>query len=166
MFPSVNRYHRPDPQHSAIGLISSAQASETQPTLLPLQITGTYPDDPALIILELLPPPVLRAHNLPRLKTLLGKKRQFYVTVTYGESAKRTRSVRSVAQRVEWNEAVDALCEISYSNSYIQLNISSAVRPLSRITVSLYAVKTTKKQDILIGREEIPYEPRRGSSIS
>jgi hypothetical protein len=109
MFPSVNRYHRPDPQHSAIGLISSAQASETQPTLLPLQVTGTYPDDPALIVLELLPPPVLRAHNLPRLKTFLGRKRRFYATVTDEERTWKTRPVRSVAQRVEWNEAVNTL---------------------------------------------------------
>ena len=63
--------------------------------------------------------PVLRAHNLPRLKTLLGKERRFFATVTDEERTWQTRSVRSVAQCVEWNENVDAWYEISYFGSYI-----------------------------------------------
>jgi hypothetical protein len=52
---------------------------------------------------------VLRAHKLPRLKTLFGKKRRFYVTVTDGTIAKKTTAIRSVEQAVEWDEKLDAL---------------------------------------------------------
>jgi hypothetical protein len=52
---------------------------------------------------------VLRAHNLPRLKTLFGKKRRFYVTVTDGMITKKTTAVRSVEQAVEWDEKLNAL---------------------------------------------------------
>ncbi|KAH9960961.1 hypothetical protein BGW80DRAFT_922078 [Lactifluus volemus] len=107
---------------------SRPQASEMEHArehgLIPLQVT------------------VLRAHNLPRLKTLLGKKRQYHVTVTYEERTWESRPVRSVAQRVEWNEVVDTF----------------TVRPLSRITVSVYAKKTMAR-DILVGRQEIVCEP-------
>ena len=52
---------------------------------------------------------VLRARKLPRLKTKLGKKREFYVTVTDGTTAKNTTAIRSVEQAVEWNEKLGAL---------------------------------------------------------
>ena len=52
---------------------------------------------------------VHRAHGLPRLKTLFGKKRRFYVTVTSGTIARKTTAVRSVGQAVEWNKKLDAL---------------------------------------------------------
>jgi hypothetical protein len=60
---------------------------------------------------------VLRAKNLPRLKTFLRKKRKFYATIIYRETTTRTRSVRSMGQCVEWNERMDALWEISCSFS-------------------------------------------------
>jgi hypothetical protein len=43
---------------------------------------------------------------------------------------------------------------------------SSAVQPLSRITVSLFAEKRTPKKDVLVGRQQITCVPRHGSSIS
>ena len=52
---------------------------------------------------------VLRARKLPRLKTEFGKKRKFYVIVTDGMTTKRTTSIRSVEQAVEWNEKLGAL---------------------------------------------------------
>ncbi|KAH9956321.1 hypothetical protein BGW80DRAFT_267342 [Lactifluus volemus] len=106
-----------------VSSISRPQPSEIQPGLL--KVT------------------VLRAQDLPRLKTFLGKKRRFHVTVTYGERTWESRSVRSVAQRVEWNDIVDAF----------------AVQPLSRIGVSVYAKKTITR-NILVGRKEIVCEPR------
>jgi hypothetical protein len=62
--------------------------------------------------------------------------------------------VRSVAQRVEWNDIVLYKTEVS----------RSAVQPLSRIGVSVYAKKTMTR-DILVGRKEIVCEPRHGSSV-
>ena len=52
---------------------------------------------------------VLRAQKLPRLKTLLGKKRRFYVAVTHGTIVKKTTAIRSVEQAVKWDEKLDAL---------------------------------------------------------
>ena len=52
---------------------------------------------------------VLRAQKLPRLKTLSGKKRQFYVTVTDGTIVKKTTAIRSVEQAVKWDEKLDGL---------------------------------------------------------
>jgi hypothetical protein len=52
---------------------------------------------------------VLRARKLPRLKTKFGKKREFYVTVTDGTTAKNTTAIRSVKEVVEWNENLGVL---------------------------------------------------------
>jgi hypothetical protein len=52
---------------------------------------------------------VLRAHNLPRSKSVLGKERRFYVTVSDGVKSWKTRFVRSMRERVEWNQNVGAL---------------------------------------------------------
>jgi hypothetical protein len=78
--------------------------------MLQLEVTGIYIFYYAgLISTELFPLSVLRAHNLPHLKSLPGKERRFYVTVTSGEKKWQTRSMQSVDQHVEWNEKVDAL---------------------------------------------------------
>ena len=52
---------------------------------------------------------VLRARKLPHLKTKFGKKREYYVTVTDGTTAKNTTAIRSVKEAVEWNEKLGAL---------------------------------------------------------
>ncbi|KAF8812687.1 WD40 repeat-like protein [Phlegmacium glaucopus] len=87
---------------------------------------------------------VLRTHKLPRLKTLWGKKRHFYVTVTDGTITKKTTAIRSVEQAVEWNERLDAF----------------AVLPSSRIALSLYARRSILAKSLLIGTHEIPLESK------
>ncbi|KAF8812682.1 hypothetical protein BYT27DRAFT_7182387, partial [Phlegmacium glaucopus] len=72
------------------------------PTAMSAQI-GLQPDNSWLEVT------VLRTHELPRLKTLCGKKRRFYVTVTDGTITKKTTAIRSVKEAVEWNERLDAL---------------------------------------------------------
>ena len=52
---------------------------------------------------------VLRARKLPRLKNKLGKKREFYVSVTDGTTTMNTTVIRSVKEAVEWNEKLGAL---------------------------------------------------------
>ena len=52
---------------------------------------------------------VIRAQDLPRLKNSVGKKRQFFVTVTSGTTTKKTAAIRSVEQAVRWNETLGAL---------------------------------------------------------
>ena len=39
---SIDHHYSPGPQNSEIQSISRPQTSETQPSLLPLQVTGTY----------------------------------------------------------------------------------------------------------------------------
>ncbi|KAF8879999.1 quinon protein alcohol dehydrogenase-like superfamily [Gymnopilus junonius] len=86
---------------------------------------------------------VLRAHNLPRLKTMWGKKRPYYVSVTDGTTTRKTKPSPSVEQSVEWNEKLAAF----------------AVPPASHITISLYASHSTGK-DQLTGMKQIPLESR------
>ncbi|KAF8967045.1 hypothetical protein BDZ97DRAFT_1916998 [Flammula alnicola] len=87
-----NSSGRPPSQKSGISTqIGEAQGSSLQPGNSRLEVT------------------VLRAHRLPRLKTLFGKKRRFYVTVTDGTIAKKTEAIRSVEQAMQWNEKLDAL---------------------------------------------------------
>jgi len=91
---------------------------------------------------------VLRAQKLPRLKTLFGKKRRFYVTVTDGTIAKKTTAIRSVEQAVEWDEKLDVF----------------ASHPSSNIMLSLYAKRRFDK-DILIGTYDIPVKPQRDVAV-
>ncbi|KAF8815811.1 WD40 repeat-like protein [Phlegmacium glaucopus] len=93
---------------------------------------------------------VLRTHKLPRLETLWGKERRFYVTVTDGTITKKTTTVRSVEQAVEWNEGLDAF----------------AVFPSTHITLSLYARRSIVGKDVLIGTHEIPLESQNEISFT
>jgi hypothetical protein len=65
-------------------------------------------------VLNILSLSVLGVHNLPHLETLPGIERQYYVTVTNGKGTRKTRYIRSTGQRVDWNENLDALWEMSY----------------------------------------------------
>ena len=56
---------------------------------------------------------VLRAHNVPHIKTL-GVTKKYYATISYGvtekETMKKTKSVQmSKGQTVVWDQALDAL---------------------------------------------------------
>jgi hypothetical protein len=119
---AIHYYPSPVSQSPGVGSTSRDQVSETQPNSLPLQVTGTYPYHSALVVAKYVWL-VLRAHNLPRLKGLLGKDKRFYATVTYRERIWQTRSVRSAAHSVEWNENVDTLWEMFYLYFHIQLTL-------------------------------------------
>ena len=55
---------------------------------------------------------VLRAHNVPRIKTL-GVTKEYFVTISYEETTKKTmkktKSVPIEGQSVVWDQALDAL---------------------------------------------------------
>jgi hypothetical protein len=95
--PSLLGYRIPDPS------VSQNAAINTQIG----QIEGTKSVDVT----------VIRANDLPRLKNVIGKKRQFFVTVTSGATTKKTAAVRSVAQAVRWDEMLGTLW-VSYPHSY------------------------------------------------
>ncbi|KIM45626.1 hypothetical protein M413DRAFT_344802 [Hebeloma cylindrosporum] len=82
---------------------------------------------------------VLRACKLPPLKTLSGKPRQFYVSVTDGTITKKTTAIRSVDQTVQWDEKLDGF---------------SLLRPPYNITLCVYAKRDLSK-DILVGTCEL-----------
>jgi len=56
---------------------------------------------------------VLRARNVPQFKTILGVKREYFVTIAYGattkKTKKRTKGVQIEGQTAVWNERLDAL---------------------------------------------------------
>ncbi len=93
--------------HSA--QIGEAQGSSLQPANSRLEVTGKRLNPNLVTRARAYFLLVLRAHELPRLNTLFGKERRFYVTVTDGTTARKTTLIRGVEQAVEWNEKLDAL---------------------------------------------------------
>ena len=55
---------------------------------------------------------VLRAHNVPHIKTL-GVTKEYFVTISYGvtkkKALKKTKSVQIEGQTVVWDQTLDAL---------------------------------------------------------
>ena len=55
---------------------------------------------------------VLRAHNVPHIKTL-GVTKKYYATISYGvtkkKTTKKTKSVQIEGQTVVWDQTIDAL---------------------------------------------------------
>ncbi|KAH9051827.1 hypothetical protein EDB87DRAFT_647937 [Lactarius vividus] len=89
---------------------------------------------------------VLRARNVPQFKTTLGRKREYFVTITCEattkktkkQAMKRTKGAQIDEQTVAWDQRLDPFL----------------VQPSSRIILHLYAKKLTKS-DIPIGMHEM-----------
>ena len=108
---------------------------------------------------KITPPSVIRAQNLPRLKNAVGKKRQFFVTVTSEITTKKTAAVRSVGQTVRWDETLGALwvthppfCAVTLTGDR-----HSVAPPSSHLRICVYA-KRSICEDILAGTLEIPFD--------
>jgi hypothetical protein len=110
MFLAVNYHYSSGSHVRRMHQISHNQVAETQSTSLRVEVTSTNLQiryhSRGSNLLNPLPMPVLGVQNLPSLKTF-GKNCRFYVTVTSGARAWRTRLMQSVGNRVEWNESVD-----------------------------------------------------------
>jgi len=56
---------------------------------------------------------VLRARNVPHINTIFGGKRDYFVTIAYQattkKTKKRTKSVQIEGQTAVWNQRLDAL---------------------------------------------------------
>jgi hypothetical protein len=69
----------------------------------------------ALIDKELISSLVLRALNVPHIKTIFGGKREYFVTIAHQatkkkeKKTKKTKSVQGEGQTVVWNQTLDAL---------------------------------------------------------
>ncbi|KAH8991441.1 hypothetical protein EDB86DRAFT_3244632 [Lactarius hatsudake] len=87
---------------------------------------------------------VLRAHNVPQIKNRFGGKTRFYVTIAH-KMTKKTEGVQIEGQTVQWNQRLDAFNFLQTTPSFL--------------TLCLYA-KSLARRDILIGKYEIPVEPR------
>ncbi|KAF8265520.1 hypothetical protein EI94DRAFT_1831160 [Lactarius quietus] len=87
---------------------------------------------------------VLRAHNVPHIKTVFGGKREYFVTIVYqattkkAKKTKKTKSVQIEGQTAVWNQTLDAFF----------------VQPSSHLVLCLYAKRLTQR-DLLIGTHEI-----------
>ncbi|KAH8994773.1 hypothetical protein EDB83DRAFT_2325109 [Lactarius deliciosus] len=124
--------------------ISSAGSTAPRPTGISTQITGSQGSRSQPLSVEVT---VLRARNVPELKTTFGGKREYFVTITYGattkkikkQAKKRTKSVHIDGQTLTWDERLDAFL----------------AQPSSCITLHLYAKKKLTKSDILIGTHDM-----------
>ena len=55
---------------------------------------------------------VLRALNVPDIKTIFGGKRDYFVTIGYQATKKKTKKTKTVqieGQTAVWNQTLDAL---------------------------------------------------------
>jgi hypothetical protein len=156
--PFVNHYCRP-----GVTSISRPQASEIQPGLL--KVTGTYLYDHPQTSSKLLSPSSTQSskstpsQDLPwEEKTischcdLWGEDMGIEICAERGSA----RRVERDSRRIVRNRTSLFLYKTEVSHS--------AVQPLSRIGVSVYAKKTITR-DILVGRKTVICEPRHGSSV-
>ena len=112
---------------------------------------------------------VLRAHNVPHIKTL-GVTKEYFVTISSGvptkKTMKKTKSVQMIeGQTVVWDQALDPLYDPLLSVVCCLLTIPfSFVQPSSYLILCLHAKRLARK-DFLIGAQEImiPAESERGS---
>ncbi|KAH9040717.1 hypothetical protein EDB85DRAFT_66772 [Lactarius pseudohatsudake] len=88
---------------------------------------------------------VLRARNVPHIKTTFGRKREFFVTIAYGattktekQTKKRTKSVHTDGQTAVWDQRLDPFF----------------VHSSSHLILCLYAKRLTRG-DVLIGTLEM-----------
>ena len=94
--------------------IAEPQGSQSQ--LVSAEVTGAYSNAPRSgIDKDLTSLSVLRARNVPHTKTLFGGKREYFVTVAYqattkkSKKTKKTKSVQIEGQMAEWNQTLDPL---------------------------------------------------------
>ncbi|KAH9041453.1 hypothetical protein EDB84DRAFT_959876 [Lactarius hengduanensis] len=99
---------------------------------------------------------VIRARNIPHIKTTFGRKREFFVTIAYGATTKktekhekRTKSVRIDGRTAVWDQRLDTFF----------------VQPSSHLNLCLYAKRLTKS-DILVGTHEMVIPNESESNIS
>ena len=75
---------------------------------------------------------VLRAHDVPihhtRTQRELEKWKISYISITYGETERRTKSVRIEGQTAEWNESLGALWDFPLLGLIFSANSSVQFR--------------------------------------
>ncbi|KAH8980782.1 hypothetical protein EDB92DRAFT_1820451 [Lactarius akahatsu] len=119
---------------------------------------------------------VLRARNVPQFKTTFGGKREYFVTITYGattkktkkQTKKRTKSAQIDGQIVAWDQRLDALYDFLIFDHIFRLKVPiSLVQPSSHIILRLYAKKSITS-DILVGTYEmtLPVESQINISVT
>ncbi|KAH8979003.1 hypothetical protein EDB92DRAFT_445415 [Lactarius akahatsu] len=100
---------------------------------------------------------VIRARNIPHIKTTFGRKRELFVTIAYGattkktkkQTEKRTKTVHIDGQTAVWDQRLDPFF----------------VQPSSQLTLCLYAKRLTQR-DILIGIHQMVIPNESESNIS
>ncbi|KAH9020771.1 hypothetical protein EDB84DRAFT_554313 [Lactarius hengduanensis] len=117
---------------------------------------------------------VIRARNVPHIKTSFGRKREFFVTIAYGattkktkrQTEKRTKGVHIDGQTAVWDQRLDTLWDFLLFSRIFRLKVPiSFVQPSSRLILCLYAKRLTQR-DILIGMHEMVIPNESESNIS
>ncbi|KAH9040708.1 hypothetical protein EDB85DRAFT_2272220, partial [Lactarius pseudohatsudake] len=122
---------------------------------------------------------VLRARNVPHIKTTFGKKREFFVTIAYGattktekQTKKRTKSVRTDGQTASSSHLILCLYAKRLTRGDVLIDISVALndgngqaRPSTspvtldlKISVSANGTSPSDPQTIPTERDETPAE--------
>ncbi|KAH8996507.1 hypothetical protein EDB86DRAFT_1006473 [Lactarius hatsudake] len=93
---------------------SSAGSTAPRPSGTSTQITGSQGSRSQPLSVEVT---VLRARNVPQLRTTFGGKREYFVTITFGaitkktkkQNKKRTKCAQIDGQTLTWDQGLDAL---------------------------------------------------------
>ena len=107
---------------------------------------------------------VLHAVNIPSIKKYFFK-RKLYVSASNPETTAKTKHVQVKGQIANWNENLDLLQVFPLSfQFYTSKSHFSLLQPSSRLTLRLYAKRSTHP-DILLGTREmrIPLVSQSGS---
>ncbi|KAH8983433.1 hypothetical protein EDB92DRAFT_2117446, partial [Lactarius akahatsu] len=129
-------------EHRQVISNSPAGSTASRPSRISTQVAGSQGSrfQPERVEVT-----VIRAHNVPQFGSILGVKTEYFVTITYGattkktkKKTKKTKSVQMDGQMAVWDQRLDAFF----------------VQPSSRLIIRLYA-KRLRINDILIGTHEV-----------
>jgi hypothetical protein len=126
-------------------------ASQGSSSNLSVEVTGTrlYPVFPIRNSIFF---SVIRADDLPHLKTWMHTRRRFFVTVTYLSTTVKLASARFEGGTARWKKKLDTLCDARFQVIITWLTVLlSFLRPSTPFTLRLYA-KRFLSSDILIGK--------------
>ena len=104
------------------------------------------------------------------MKNKFGGKREYFVTIAYQATKKRsmkTKGVQIEGQMAVWNQTLDALWDFPlFDRSFLLKVPISFVQPSSHLTLCLLAKRLTQS-DLLIGTHEmtIPIKSESGASV-
>ncbi|KAH8983448.1 hypothetical protein EDB92DRAFT_2106289, partial [Lactarius akahatsu] len=140
------QHHRPfqDMEHRQIISNSPAGSTASRPSRISTQVAGSQGSRFQPEGTERVEVTVIRAHNVPQFGSILGVKTDYFVTVTYGATTKKTKKKTKKTKSVQ---------------------MDGQMAPSSRLIIRLYA-KRLRINDTLIGTHEVVIPVERNISVA